>query len=111
LILLGAWLLLLIFRTTLLDAYEDCKQEQTRQGLVGVLNKTRARNATDPRDKVFALFGALKTLGINLDEPDYGNSTNESTVSFAFTRRMIEWHKSLDILIEVSNSTLKGVPT
>jgi hypothetical protein len=82
-----------------------------RSGLLTALNQTRARHATVPRDKVFALFGVLKALGIQLDEPDYRDSTSEATVFLEFTRRIIEWQKSLDILIEVSNSPVTGAPT
>jgi hypothetical protein len=80
-----------------------------RNNLLSVLNKTRARHTSEPRDKVFALFGVFNELGIGMDDPDYTETV--ASVFFNFTQRLIKWHDSLDILIEVSFPTLPGSPT
>lgn len=89
----------------------DRQSSLLRPSIVGVINRLRFLEASDPRDKVFALYGILTALGVKLDEPDYGELMTPSIVFLNFTRRIIQWHDSLDILIEASASSLMGVPT
>jgi hypothetical protein len=44
-----------------------------------------------------------------MDEPDYAES--KASVFFNFTRSLVEWHNSLDILIEASFPAPPGSPT
>lgn len=75
-------------------------ENDLRNDLLSILSKTRARNASEPRDKVFALFGLFNELGIKMDDPDY--TETEASVFYNFTQCLIKWHNSMDILIEVS---------
>src|SRR5436190_9247176 len=86
-------------------AWEDL----VRRELIKSLNHTRALNATDARDRIFALFGVLSAVKVKLDEPDYRDSTGK--VFFKFTRRLIQWHGSLDILIEASKPARTDTPS
>jgi hypothetical protein len=82
---------------------------QVRKKLVDILNRTRARQATKEVDRVFALYGVLQKLGIPLQKPDYGKSVGQ--VYCEFTRAIISWNKSLDILTEASTPGLPDTPS
>jgi hypothetical protein len=41
------------------------------QGILQILASARAKEATKPEDKIFALFGVMKELGVDLPLPDY----------------------------------------
>ncbi|KAH0536826.1 hypothetical protein FGG08_006324 [Glutinoglossum americanum] len=82
---------------------------QARSKIVGVLHMIRTRQATMKVDKVFALYGMLQELGINLDEPDYRKPVDQ--VYMNFTRTIINWHRSLDILVEASLPGLPNAPS
>jgi hypothetical protein len=96
-------LLRLIFRP--LGVYTDMGMTQevermTRKSLSLMLLYMYDREATDPRDKVFAVFGLLKELGIDLDEPDY--TEEPATVVCKYLLRLAKWEKSLDVFIKLS---------
>lgn len=77
-------------------------ENSLRQRFVNLMSKTRRQEATDPKDKVCALYGLLRRLEIKLPNPDYTvNNSLEQTYS-AFTRSIIQWHRSLEILREAS---------
>src|SRR5436190_4185625 len=86
-------------------------ETNARTKLVGMLNMIRVRDATNPRDKVFALYGVLKELEIINDESfvDYDQSIGEAYLRF--TRRMIDWHQKLEILVEASEPGLPNAPS
>jgi hypothetical protein len=83
--------------------------------LINVLNMTRQRQASEPQDKVYALYGVLASLDINL-QPLMENTRFEE-VYLDFTKRIIDWHRSLDILREAgispaaSGSSLQNTPS
>jgi hypothetical protein len=89
--------------------------ESFRGQLVDVLNMTRFRQASEPEDKVYALYGVLESLGMNL--PQLMENTRFEEVYLDFTKRIINWHGSLDILLEagipstVGESTLQNTPS
>ncbi len=74
-----------------------------------VPNRTRSLQATIQVDRVFALYGVFEKLGIPLQKPDYGKSVGE--VYCEFTRTLITWHKSLDMLTAVTTPTLPDTPS
>ncbi|KAI6092416.1 heterokaryon incompatibility protein-domain-containing protein [Hypoxylon rubiginosum] len=55
------------------DRGEDEKKDQIVL-LEGVVQTLRQRKATDPKDKVFALYGVLDHFGLRLTTPDYSKS-------------------------------------
>ncbi|KAK5723471.1 hypothetical protein LTR15_005169 [Elasticomyces elasticus] len=79
--------------------------------LVANINRVRSRDAGDQRDKVFALHGTLKILGIALDAPEYDDRVTVSHVYHRFTTRFIEWHQTLEILIEACYPPPLDAPT
>lgn len=80
--------------------------ESFRGQLVDVLNMTRCRQASEPQDKVYALYGVLASLDMNL-QPLMENTSFEE-VYLDFTKRVINWHGSLDILREAGISSGAG---
>jgi hypothetical protein len=82
-----------------------------RSIVLNVIQPIRQLNSSDPRDKVFALHGTLTKLGIRLDDPDYSINTATEQVYFSFTRHIIEWQGSLEIISEASFPWLQGVPS
>ncbi|KAG8169608.1 hypothetical protein KVR01_000353 [Diaporthe batatas] len=81
--------------------------------LLPLLRKFRNRDATDPRDKVFALLGLVKYWGGSDPlEPDYNQRL--SLVYLETTKHLIRGYKSLAVLsgTKASPQTLfKGFPT
>ena len=75
-------------------------ERMTRETLGLILLSMYDREATDPRDKVFAVFGLLKELGIDLDEPDY--TEEPATTVCKYLLRLAKWEKSLDVFIKLS---------
>jgi len=45
-----------------------------RREIANLLNVNRNRAATEPKDKVYALYGILQSLGVELEEPSYWKS-------------------------------------
>lgn len=92
------------------EEFAEGRQQLLRKALINNINLVRLRGAADLRDKVFALYGAFRALGITLDDPEYEHST-VADVYFRFARRIIEWQNNLDILIEASLPSYPGAPT
>jgi len=70
------WLAMLIFCCAVTMIFTPNKtqadwQKELRSKIVGVLHMVRTRQATKEVDKVFALYGMLQELGIDLRKPDY----------------------------------------
>jgi hypothetical protein len=103
----------LFFRPT--TAPSNVWMESLKGKLINVLNMTRYRQASEPQDKVFALYGVLGSLAINLQPPK--QNTPFEDVYLDFTRRIINWHNSLDILQEAGippaagDSRLQNTPS
>ncbi|KAK5685756.1 hypothetical protein LTR17_026955 [Elasticomyces elasticus] len=89
----------------------ECRSGLLHDSLVANINRVRSRDAGDQRDKVFALHGTLKTLGIALDAPEYDDRVTVSHVYHRFTARFIEWHQTLDVLIEACYPPPLDAPT
>ncbi len=58
------------------------------------------RESTDPRDKVFALYGPCCNLDIPLPAPDYAKSLDQ--IYSQVTRALIDQDENLDILYMVN---------
>jgi hypothetical protein len=80
------------------------------KALIQLLHNLRAQNATDPRDKVFALFGVLNELGIELEDPNYAKH-NINIIFLKFTQNVIRWTNSVEILVETSLPARLGSPS
>jgi hypothetical protein len=112
---LDSWSLLLLvlsaIATVLLTPTGVFKDHEwaVRGKIVHILNRTRTRQATKEVDRVFALYGVFQKLGIPLQKPDYGKSLGE--VYCEFTRTIINWHNSLDMLTEASTPALPKTPS
>lgn len=83
--------------------------QNLREKLPGVLNLLRSRDATDQRDKVFALYGVFEELGLMLPAADWKKPLEQ--VYFEFTCAFLKWHKSLELLREVSQDRFRTVPS
>jgi len=64
--------------------------------LHGLMFRSRACQATDPRDKVYGLYGVLQHLGVELSPPDYTKTKDE--VFWDFTREACLIANSLSLL-------------
>ncbi|KAF7559806.1 hypothetical protein G7046_g4352 [Stylonectria norvegica] len=70
--------------------------------LTSILGAARFKFCKEPKDKIFALHGVFKYLGIPLPAPDYHKSIERIFTEAASTA--IEGDKCLDILLQVPNS-------
>lgn len=68
--------------------------------LTTLITCTRNRGASDPRDKVFAIAGLLRYMGIGLAPSDYSKSTRH--VYLEITQAAIRQFGTLDILYQVT---------
>jgi hypothetical protein len=76
---------------------------QLRKSFINVLHQTRRQQATVKKDKVYALYGLLKQLEIELlENPDYDDRHSLEDAYRSFTVSIIQWHRSLEILLEAS---------
>jgi hypothetical protein len=76
-----------------------------RKSFINVLHQTRRQQATVKKDKVYALYGLLKQLEIELlENPDYDDRYSLEDAYRSFTVSIIQWHRSLEILLEASGS-------
>lgn len=67
--------------------------------LKSILLSTSQKEATQPKDRIFALFGILKMLNIRMAEPDYNKSLGAIYCEAA--RMVIEIDESLEPLAKV----------
>lgn len=93
--------LLLVLRAVIQSTrslYNDIPQ--TWSSLATLIAYTRNKGATDPRDKVFALAGLFKRMGIQLPPLDYSKSVQH--VYQQMTQTAIRQFQTLDILYQVT---------
>jgi hypothetical protein len=77
----------------------DGSWEAVSKGLLrSWLHETRKRRSSKAKDKVFALYGVLRDLGMPLDAPNYEKDVAQ--VYTEFTRSVIAFGRSLDVLVE-----------
>jgi hypothetical protein len=77
--------------------------------MVSLLNMNRKRNATEPRDKAYALYGVLRSLEVGLERPDHLKPIED--VYTEFTLDVMGWIMSPYLLIEAGESTLENSPS
>lgn len=83
----------------LFDANGVKLSEPPSEPLTTVLKVTRTKNASEPRDKVYAVYGIFRFLGIHaIPEVDYSSSVD--TIYFDITKAAIRLDNSLAILKE-----------
>ncbi|OJD32216.1 heterokaryon incompatibility protein [Diplodia corticola] len=79
-------------------AMTDESAQRAAPDLSSLLRLTRSRNATDPRDKVFALLGMLTESTNPGIQPDYSGSNAVADVYTQCTRRVIAYEQDISIL-------------
>lgn len=80
------------------------------RGLLQILAWAREKASTEPKDKVFALFGVLKELGIQFPPPDYKKSLEHIYTEAAVAS--ITHDRNLHVLFEVpSDNRRLGLPS
>ena len=62
--------------------YEEYQLPE-RQLMLQFLYACRSKNSTDPRDKVYGLFGLLQAVKIKVPEPDYNKTVEEVYIDAA----------------------------
>lgn len=83
-------------RRRLLEYYED-ERTSGKMGLVAMMAYVGYYEATDERDRIYALLGVCTDLDRHIvGQPDYGTRVGE--VYTRLTERFIEVHYSLDII-------------
>jgi hypothetical protein len=75
-----------------------------------ILQIMRHCKTSDARDKVFALYGLLTELGIEIDEPNYAHD-DFNVPYLQFTRKIMKWQNSLDMLGEAAFLPGRGTPS
>lgn len=76
-----------------------------------LLFRCRACHVTEPKDRIYGLYGVLERRGIRLSEVDYGKTKEQ--VYLEFTREACQVTNSLRLLNLVTGSnttTLPGIP-
>ena len=58
------------------------------QGILQILASARVKKATKPKDKIFALFGVMKELEVDLPLPDYQKSLEQIYTEAANRKRL-----------------------
>ena len=71
--------------------------------LLQIILPTSSKGASEPRDRIFALYDALLAKGVPLAQPDYRVSLGD--LYTRTTRTIIEHDHSLDILNHISSVT------
>jgi len=101
-----------IRRPQLMQIFSGYMKHGVQPPISNLIDLSRHQNATDPRDKIFALLGLLSSQHpcAGLVEPDYSLPT--SRLYTLFSKRYIERFGSLDVLGLVGNSDLDShLPT
>jgi hypothetical protein len=70
--------------------------------IISVLHSCRHQDATNPKDKVYALYGLLTKLEIELPSPKYEDSHSLEATYLEFAEAIIKWQGSLEILLEAT---------
>ena len=91
----------------------ELKHQQWRQWLLAKVAATRDKKATDPRDRLFALYGFLHDAGAEyVPVADYSKAVNE--IFHQFAQEYVIECQSTDIFSEVEEPDLRrmqGVPS
>ncbi|KAI1213360.1 heterokaryon incompatibility protein-domain-containing protein [Annulohypoxylon truncatum] len=89
------------------DEYSDTRI--TRTLVEGVIQTLRQRQATNPKDRVFALYGVLERSGLSdLPRPDY--SKPQGIIYHEFFQDIMRWQKSSMTLLLDAGARLKDNP-
>jgi hypothetical protein len=81
-----------------LGRYEPQLEEKVM--LTELMESARYKQATEPHDKVYAMYGLLQARAVPLAPPDYSQPV--STAFCDLTRSIIESSKALEILYQVN---------
>ncbi|KAI1458255.1 heterokaryon incompatibility protein-domain-containing protein [Annulohypoxylon moriforme] len=89
------------------DEYSDTRVTHTL--VEGIIQTLRQRQATNPKDRVFALYGVLERSGLNdLPRPDYGKP--QGLIYHEFFQDVMKWQKSSMVLLLDAGKRLKDNP-
>jgi hypothetical protein len=81
---------------------DDQWKESLQERIISVLHCCRHQDATNPKDKVYALYGLLTNLEIELPSPKYEESHSLEATYLEFAKAVIKWQGSLEILLEAT---------
>ncbi|KAI2464132.1 heterokaryon incompatibility protein-domain-containing protein [Annulohypoxylon bovei var. microspora] len=89
------------------DEYSDARVTHTL--VEGIVQTLRQRQATNPKDRVFALYGVLERSGLSsLPRPDY--ETPQGRIYHEFFRHLMKWQKSSMTLLLDAGKRLRDNP-
>lgn len=78
--------------------------------LVSVLRVLRERNTGEPKDKTYATYGVLRSLGVTLSPVDYTHSLGR--VYLDFFADLLAWRPTLiNLLVDAGASSLPDAPS
>ncbi|KAK4445237.1 heterokaryon incompatibility protein-domain-containing protein, partial [Podospora aff. communis PSN243] len=79
-------------------------------GKVGMMRAIRERQTTDPKDRSFAFFGILQLLGVSMEPPDYGRSTQEIYTDLCTA--LLRWSPcTINLLTDIKPLGAEGAPS
>ena len=81
---------------------DDQWKESLQERMISILHSCRDQDATNPKDKVYALHGLLTSLEIELPSPKYEDSHSLEATYLEFAEAFIKWQGSLEILLEAT---------
>ncbi|KAI0901515.1 heterokaryon incompatibility protein-domain-containing protein [Annulohypoxylon nitens] len=91
------------------DADEYSNTRVTHTLVEGVIQTLRQRQATNPKDRVFALYGVLERSGLSdLPRPDYGKP--QGLIYHEFFHDIMKWQKSSMTLLLDAGKRLEDNP-
>ena len=109
----GAKRVLVLCNLTNTRTPAEIKHQPWRQWLLAKVAATRDKKATDPKDKLFALYGFLYDSGVeNVPIADYSMTVNE--IFHRFAHEFVIECQSTDVFSEVEEPGLRrlhGVPS
>jgi hypothetical protein len=76
------------------------KKDKSSPLISRIFGQARSKEATDPKDKVFALYGLCKELGVLMPDPDYTQCLNK--IYSEVTKSIVEHDEDLDVLYMIN---------
>jgi hypothetical protein len=77
--------------------------------LPGVKRAIRLRSATNPKDRSYAMYGVLKSLGVTLTTPDYTKPLGQIYQELSLD--ILNWNGDLNVLLDGGYPHLPAAPT
>jgi len=74
-----------------------------------IFRAIRSRQAKDPKDRSYAMYGVLKAFDLSLATPDYSLSCGAIYQTFFFN--LLCWRPNLNVLIDAGYPAMRGCPS